>query len=86
MDRLCFTIPENCNASGRMARSDRRVTIFQPLFDNNGDMNRDTHVAARPFAILFGVAVAFPLLVYYGVSTFSPAPKWGDSRLFSTAS
>lgn len=33
---------------------------------------------ARQIAIGFGVAVVFPLLVYYGVSTFSPAPKWED--------
>jgi hypothetical protein len=33
---------------------------------------------ARQIAIGFGVAIVFPLLVYYGVSTFSPAPKWND--------
>ena len=33
---------------------------------------------ARQIAIGFGIAVVFPLLVYYGVSTFSPAPKWSN--------
>ena len=33
---------------------------------------------ARQIAIGFGIAVIFPLLVYYGVSTFHPAPKWQD--------
>lgn len=33
---------------------------------------------ARLFAINFGIAIIFPLLIYYGVSTFSPAPKWND--------
>ena len=32
----------------------------------------------RQLAIGFGVAIVFPLLVYYGVSTFSPPPKWPD--------
>ena len=31
---------------------------------------------ARLFAINFGIAIIFPLLIYYGVSTVSPAPKW----------
>jgi hypothetical protein len=30
---------------------------------------------ALQIAIGFGIAVIFPLLVYYGVSTFHPAPK-----------
>jgi uncharacterized membrane protein YphA (DoxX/SURF4 family) len=30
---------------------------------------------ARQIAIGFGIAVIFPLLVYYGVATFYPAPK-----------
>lgn len=30
---------------------------------------------ARQIAIGFGIAVIFPLLVYYGVSTFHPAPN-----------
>src|SRR5262245_834707 len=31
---------------------------------------------ARQIAIGFGLAIIFPLLVYYGVRTFSPPPKW----------
>lgn len=33
---------------------------------------------ARQIAIGFGIAVIFPLLVFYGVSTFHPAPKFPD--------
>ena len=33
---------------------------------------------ARHIAIGFGIAIIFPLLVYYGVSTFHPAPKTQD--------
>jgi hypothetical protein len=33
-------------------------------------------VLARQLAIGFGVALVFPLLIYYGVSTFSHPPKW----------
>lgn len=31
---------------------------------------------ARRIAIAFGIAVIFPLLVYYGVATLHPAPKY----------
>jgi len=33
---------------------------------------------ARQIAIGFGIAIIFPLLVYYGVSTFYAAPKTAD--------
>lgn len=33
---------------------------------------------AKKFALGFGVAIILPMLVHYGVSTFSPAPKWRD--------
>jgi hypothetical protein len=33
---------------------------------------------ARQIAIGFGIAIVFPLLIYYGVTTFSPAPKLAD--------
>jgi hypothetical protein len=33
---------------------------------------------ARQIAIGFGIAIIFPLLVYYGVSMFHPAPKPED--------
>ena len=35
---------------------------------------------AKKFALAFGVAVIFPMLVHYGVSTYSPAPKWENYR------
>lgn len=31
---------------------------------------------AKKFALGFGLAVLLPFLIYYGVSTFSPPPKW----------
>lgn len=34
---------------------------------------------ARQIAIGFGIAVIFPLLVFYGVSTFYPSPKFPDN-------
>lgn len=33
---------------------------------------------AKKFALGFGVAIILPMLVHYGVSTFSPAPKWRE--------
>lgn len=33
---------------------------------------------SKKFALGFGIAVILPMLVYYGVSTFSPPPKWED--------
>lgn len=33
---------------------------------------------AKKFAVGFGIAIVLPMLVHYGVSTFSPAPKWED--------
>jgi len=33
---------------------------------------------AKKFALGFGIAIILPMLVHYGVSTFSPAPKWED--------
>lgn len=33
---------------------------------------------ARQIAIGFGIAIIFPMLIYFGVSTFSPAPKLAD--------
>ena len=38
----------------------------------------DRRMIARQIAIGFGVAIVFPLLVYYGVSTVSPAPRWSN--------
>jgi hypothetical protein len=39
---------------------------------------------ARQIAVGFRVAVIFPLLIYYGVSTLSPAPKWNDFQAPAT--
>jgi len=33
---------------------------------------------AKKFALGFGIAIILPMLVHYGVSTFSPSPKWED--------
>jgi hypothetical protein len=38
----------------------------------------DVTMLARQIAIGFGIAVILPLLIYYGVSTFHPAPKIQD--------
>jgi hypothetical protein len=38
---------------------------------------------ARQFAIGFGIAIIFPLLVYYGVRTFHSPPKWPETELSS---
>jgi hypothetical protein len=35
-------------------------------------------MTAKSFALAFGVAVIFPLLVHYGVCTFSPEPRLQD--------
>lgn len=39
---------------------------------------------ARQIAIGFGIAMIFPLLVYYGVSTFYPPPKYRPMTLTLT--
>ena len=36
---------------------------------------------AKKFALGFGIAVLLPMLVYYGVTTFHPAPKWEDYQV-----
>jgi hypothetical protein len=33
---------------------------------------------AKRFALAFGIAVILPFMVFYGVSTFSPKPKFDD--------
>jgi len=33
---------------------------------------------SKKFALGFGIAVLFPMLVYYGVTIFSPPPNWAD--------
>jgi len=36
---------------------------------------------AKKFAVGVGIAIIFPLMIHYGVSTFSPPPKWEDYRI-----
>ena len=36
---------------------------------------------AKKFALGFGIAIVFPMMIHYGVSMFSPEPKWGDYRI-----
>ena len=33
---------------------------------------------AKKFALAFGIVVVFPAMIHYGVSTFSPEPRWQD--------
>ena len=33
---------------------------------------------AKKFALAFGIAVVFPAMVHYAVSSFSPEPRWSD--------
>lgn len=33
---------------------------------------------AKKFALAFGIAVVFPAMIHYGVSTFSSEPRWQD--------
>ncbi|OPX29106.1 MAG: hypothetical protein B1H08_04580 [Candidatus Omnitrophica bacterium 4484_171] len=36
---------------------------------------------AKKFALGFGIAIIFPMMIHYGVSTFSPKPKWKDYQI-----
>lgn len=36
---------------------------------------------AKKFALGFGIAIIFPMMIHYGVSTFVPKPKWQDYRV-----
>ncbi len=33
---------------------------------------------AKKIALGLGIAIVFPMLLHYGVSTFTPKPKWAD--------
>tara|TARA_Y100000031_G_scaffold85512_1_gene94174 strand:- start:166 stop:579 length:414 start_codon:yes stop_codon:yes gene_type:complete len=33
---------------------------------------------AKKIALGFGIAIIFPLMIHYGVCTFSPKPQWED--------
>ena len=36
---------------------------------------------AKKFALGFGIAIILPMVIYYGVSIFSPSPKWRDYQV-----
>ena len=36
---------------------------------------------AKKIALGFGIAIVFPMMIHYGVSTFSPQPKWQDYQV-----
>jgi len=36
---------------------------------------------AKKIALGFGIAIIFPMMLHYGVSTFSPQPKWKDYKV-----
>src|SRR5437879_1966780 len=36
---------------------------------------------AKKIALGFGIAVVFPMLIHYGVSSFVPSPKWQDYQI-----
>ncbi|MFC1481981.1 hypothetical protein ACFL6E_07035 [Candidatus Neomarinimicrobiota bacterium] len=44
-------------------------------------LERDNTMNVMKIAVGFGVAVIFPMLVHYGVSTFSPPPEWSDYQM-----
>lgn len=33
---------------------------------------------AKKFALGFGIAILFPMMIHYGVRSFSPQPRWED--------
>ena len=36
---------------------------------------------AKKFALGFGIAIVFPMMIHYGVSTFVLKPKWRDYQI-----
>lgn len=36
---------------------------------------------AKKFALGFGIAIVFPMMIHYGVSTFVTEPKWDDYQV-----
>jgi hypothetical protein len=36
---------------------------------------------AKKIALGFGIAIVFPMLLHYGVSTWTPQPKWQDYQV-----
>ena len=41
---------------------------------------------AKKFGFGFGIAIILPMLIHYGVSTFSPSPKWQDYYAYNNIS
>lgn len=38
---------------------------------------------AKKFALGFGIALIFPIMIHYGVSTFIPSPKWQERYAYN---
>ena len=38
---------------------------------------------AKKFAIGIGIAIIFPMMIHYGVSTFSPQPRWEKYQIIN---
>ena len=36
---------------------------------------------AKKIALGFGIAIIFPMMIHYGVSSFVPSPKWSDYQV-----
>ena len=51
------------------------------LKKNNMIMNGESEMLAKKFALGFGIAVLLPMVIHYGVNTFSPRPKWQDYKI-----
>jgi hypothetical protein len=50
-----------------------------PAADHGSAVIRELNaMLARQIVVGIGIALIFPLMIYYGVSTFHPAPKWND--------
>ena len=42
---------------------------------------KEDEMLAKKFAIGIGIAIIFPMMIHYGVSTFKPRPKWEDYKI-----
>ena len=40
-----------------------------------------TLMLAKKIALAFGIAIVFPMLLHYGVSTYAPRPKWDNYQV-----
>lgn len=43
-------------------------------------MTESKSLLAKKFAVGVGIAIIFPMMIHYGVRTFSPPPDWRDYR------